>query len=132
MVTIIGMYSNCPEGGQIGDTQRLWFISELKAADPKLPVILAIHHPIYSAYGSHPGSSRLKKLLDDCCQTAGRAPDVVLTGHVHDYQRFSAPLHDKKNVPFIVAGAGGYNKRLHVLGKIFQDARQNKKLPVQI
>ena len=51
---------------------------------------------------------------------------------MHDYQRFSAPLHDKKNVPFIVAGAGGYNKRLHVLGKIFQDARQNKKLPVQI
>jgi acid phosphatase type 7 len=56
----------------------------------------------------------------------------VLTGHVHDYQRFSAPLYDKKNVPFIVAGAGGYNKRLHVLGKVFQDAKTANQLPVQI
>jgi predicted phosphodiesterase len=132
LVTIIGMYSNCPEGGQIGDTQRQWFISELKAADAALPVILAIHHPIYSAYGSHPGSTRLKKLLEECCETAKRAPDVVLTGHVHNYQRFSAPLYNKMNVPFIVAGAGGYNKRLHVLGQVFHQAQQQKKLPVQI
>jgi hypothetical protein len=132
LVTIIGMYSNCPEGGQIGDNQRLWFISELKAADPSLPLILAIHHPIYSAYGSHPGSTRLKDLLEQCCETARRAPDVVLTGHVHNYQRFSASLSNKKSVPFIVAGAGGYNKRLHVLGKVFHDAKQQGKLPVQI
>jgi hypothetical protein len=63
--------------------------------------------------------------------TAGRAPDLVLTGHVHNYQRFSAPLHNK-NVPFIVAGAGGYNKQLHVLGKVFHDAKQKRKLPIQI
>lgn len=132
LVTIIGMYSNCPEGGQVSDTQRQWFISELKAADSSLPVILAIHHPIYSAYGSHPGSTRLKDLLEHSCTAAGRAPDVVLTGHVHDYQRFSAPLAGKNNVPFIVAGAGGYNKRLHVLGKIFQDAKQANKFPIQI
>jgi acid phosphatase type 7 len=132
LVTIIGMYSNCPEGGQVGDTQQQWFVSELQAADKSLPIILAIHHPIYSAYGSHPGSTRLKTFLDDCCTKAKRAPDVVLTGHVHDYQRFSAPLYDKKNVPFIVAGAGGYNKRLHVLGKVFQDAKAANKFPVQI
>jgi acid phosphatase type 7 len=132
LVTIVGMYSNCPEGGQVSDTQRQWSIAELKAADPKLPLILAIHHPIYSAYGGHPGSSRLKDLLEHICATAGRAPDLVLTGHVHNYQRFSAPLHNKKNVPFIVAGAGGYNKQLHVLGKVFHDAKQKKKLPIQI
>ena len=132
LVTIIGMYSNCPEGGQVGDTQKQWFISELKDAAPSLPIILAIHHPIYSAYGSHPVSTRLKQFLDDCCTQAKRAPDLVLTGHVHDYQRFSAPLYNKTNVPFIVAGAGGYNKRLHVLGKVFQDAKNAKKLPVQI
>jgi acid phosphatase type 7 len=132
LVTIIGMYSNCPEGGQIGETQKQWFISELKAASASLPIILAIHHPIYSAYGSHPGSTRLKAFLDECCGDAKRAPDVVLTGHVHDYQRFSAPLYDKKDVPFIVAGAGGYNKRLHVLGKVFQDAKTANKFPIQI
>ena len=132
LVTIIGMYSNCPEGGQVGETQKQWFISELKAATASLPIILAIHHPIYSAYGSHPGSSRLKQFLEDCCTQAKRAPDAVLTGHVHDYQRFSAPLYNKKNVPFIVAGAGGYNKRLHVLGRVFQDAKSASKFPVQI
>lgn len=132
LVTIIGMYSNCPEGGQISDTQRMWFISELEAADPKLPIILAIHHPIYSAYGSHPGSTRLKSLLDHSCQAAKRAPDVVLAGHVHNYQRFSAPLLGKRTVPFIVAGAGGYKKRLHRLGKPFQDAKQKGRFPIQI
>jgi hypothetical protein len=130
LVTIIGMYSNCPEGGQVSDTQRQWFVSELQAADKKLPIILAIHHPIYSAYGPHPGSTRLKSLLDECCQEAERAPDAVLTGHVHNYQRFSAPLLDKKNVPFIVAGAGGYKKKLHVLSRNFHDA--SKKLPIQV
>ena len=132
LVTIIGMYSNCPEGGQVSDTQRMWFTSELQAADSSLPIILAIHHPIYSAYGSHPGSTRLKDLIEGCCKTARRAPEVVLTGHVHDYQRFSAPLYNKENVPFIVAGAGGYKKRLHRLGKPFQEAKQKKRLPIQI
>ena len=132
LVTIIRMYSNCPEGGQVSDTQRQWFVSELQAADKKLPIILAIHHPIYSAYGPHPGSSRLKSLLEESCQEAKRAPDVVLTGHVHNYQRFSAPLFDKKNVPFIVAGAGGYKKNLHVLSRDFHEALDKKRLPVQV
>ena len=132
LVTIIGMYSNCPEGGQVSDTQRQWFISELQAASKSLPIILAIHHPIYSAYGPHPGSTRLKSLLEDSCKEAGRAPHLVLTGHVHDYQRFSAPLLDKANVPFIVAGAGGYKQQLHVLSRTFHDALDKKKLPIQI
>lgn len=122
LVTMIGLYSNCPEGGQISDVQRGWFVGELKAADPALPIILAVHHPIYSAYGGHPGSSRLKQFLDECCAEAGRGPDLVLTGHVHNYQRFSAPLAGKQDVPVIVAGAGGYNKRLHGLSRHFHEA----------
>src|SRR5262249_1286093 len=75
---------------------------------------------------------RLKALLESSCAAAKRAPDLVLTGHVHDYQRFSAPLLNKKKVPFIVAGAGGYNKRRHVLGKMFHDANDANRLPIQI
>ena len=119
LVTIIGLYSNCPEGGQVSDVQRHWLVGELKDAEKALPIILAVHHPIYSAYGGHPGSTRLKTFLDEVCADAGRAPNVVLTGHVHNYQRFAAPLADKQNVPFIVAGAGGYNKRLHTLSRHF-------------
>lgn len=132
LVTVIGLYSNCPEGGQIGENQRLWFISELKDADASLPIILAVHHPVYSAYGPHPGSTRLKSFLEENCDIAGRSPDLVLTGHVHDYQRFSAPLPGKKEVPFIIAGAGGYNKRLHALNNTFHKLQQDKKMPVQI
>ena len=132
LVTIIGLYSNCPEGGQIAESQRQWFISELKGADPSLPIIVAVHHPIYSAYGGHPGSTRLKDFLEQSCESAVRSPDLVLTGHVHDYQRFSAPLAGKTDVPFIVAGAGGYNHRLHVLHDTFHQQKQAKKLPVQI
>jgi hypothetical protein len=49
----------------------------------------------------------------------------VLSGHVHNYQRFTGVL-DGKSVPMIVAGAGGYNKQLHTLAKIFHTS----KLPI--
>ena len=121
LVTIIGLYSNCPEGGQISDIQQNWLVGELKDADPSHPIILTVHHPIYSAYGGKPGSTRL---LDASCAAARRAPDVVLSGHVHNYQRFSAPLLGKKDVPFIIAGAGGYNQRLHTLNRKFHTAEK--------
>jgi hypothetical protein len=70
--------------------------------------------------------------LEESTQEANRAPNVVLTGHVHNYQRFSASLLDKENVPFIVAGAGGYKKKLHTLSRMFHDALDQKKLPIQI
>jgi len=58
-------------------------------------------------------------------KAAGRVPELVLSGHVHDYQRFTAQLGGT-DVSMIVAGAGGYNARLHVLHKAFHTA----KLPV--
>ena len=128
LATIIGLYSNCPEGGQIAPAQVSWLQSELSAAPKGKAIILAVHHPIYSAYGSKPGSQHLKSVLETACAAASRAPHIVLTGHVHDYQRFSAPLLDKKDVPFIVAGAGGYNKALHTLGSAFH----SKPLPISI
>ncbi len=32
LATIIGLYSNCPEGGQLSEPQTTWFESELKGA----------------------------------------------------------------------------------------------------
>jgi hypothetical protein len=58
LVTIIGLYSNCPEGGVVSQAQLDWFESELTAAPADRPLILAVHHPLYSAYGSHPGTNR--------------------------------------------------------------------------
>jgi hypothetical protein len=121
LVTIIGLYSNCPEGGQLSPAQIDWFQSELKTAPPDRAVMVAVHHPIYSAYGSKPGSQHLKSVLDNAVKTAGRTPELVLNGHVHNYQRFTGKLNGK-DIPMIIAGAGGYNARLHVLSKIFHSA----------
>ncbi len=60
-------------------------------------------------------------------KTAGRTPELVLTGHVHNYQRFTGSLNGKP-VPMIVAGAGGYNLRLHVLSKAFHTTKLRVKM----
>lgn len=114
LVTIIGLYTNVPEGGQVGQDQSSWFETELANAPGNLPLILALHHPIYSAYGHHPGSQYLKSLVEQTAAKAGRVPDLILTGHVHDYQRFTGSINGKA-IPVIVAGAGGYNQKLHQL-----------------
>jgi calcineurin-like phosphoesterase family protein len=129
LATIVGLYSNCPEGGQIAPAQIAWLESELAAAPKGRALIVAVHHPIYSAYGSKPGSQHLKDVLEQACTNAKRAADLVLTGHVHNYQRFSAGLYGKKNVPFIVAGAGGYNKKLHTLSTAFHSSKTPIAMP---
>lgn len=127
LVTIIGLYSNCPEGGQLTQTQIDWFESELRAAPTDRPLIVAVHHPIYSAYGPHPGSQHLKDVLEQACEASNRIPHLVLSGHVHNYQRFSGPL-GSRTIPFVIAGAGGYNQKLHQLSQEFHDAQ----LPIQM
>ncbi|HEX6427226.1 MAG TPA: metallophosphoesterase, partial [Niastella sp.] len=39
----------------------------------------------------------------------GILPDIVFSGHVHNYQRFSRHYANGSIVRFIVAGAGGYD-----------------------
>jgi acid phosphatase type 7 len=121
LATFIGTYSNCPEGGQIQPDQAAWLQAELAAAPKGKALIVAVHHPLYSAYGPHPGSQHLQGLFDSACKAAGRVPDLVLSGHVHNYQRFTGTLAGK-NLPCIIAGAGGYNARLHTLAKAFHSA----------
>jgi hypothetical protein len=127
LVTFVGLYSNCPEGGQLSPAQIAWLESELKAAPEDRALIVAVHHPIYSAYGPKPGSQHLYSVLEGAVQTGGRLPELVLSGHVHNYQRFTGVLNGK-NVPMIVAGAGGYNKQLHTLANIFHTS----KLPISM
>lgn len=127
LATIIGLYSNCPEGGELEATQIAWFQEELAAAPRDQALIVAVHHPIYSAYGPHPGSQPLHAVFEQACQASKRIPDLVLTGHVHNYQRFTGPLAGR-TINFIVAGAGGYNQQLHLLSREFDP----KKVPIQM
>jgi acid phosphatase type 7 len=120
MVTIVGLYTNVPEGGMLAQNQITWFQQELANAPKDRALILALHHPIYSAYGNHPGSQVLKSTIDQVTQAAGRIPNLILTAHVHDYQRFTGYVNNQP-VTTIVAGAGGYNQQLHTLDrKMFQ------------
>jgi len=107
MVTIIGLYTNCPDHGVVEQDQADWFVGELEAADPKKALIVALHHPPYSADDHHGASSKMRKLVQDSFSEATRIPDLVLSGHVHNYQRFTVPTNGRE-LNYVVAGAGGY------------------------
>lgn len=106
-VTIIGLYTNVPEGGQLDSTQIAWLESELASADKEKALLVAMHHPIYSADNFHSGSAYMARVLDDAIQASGRVPDAVFAGHVHNYQRFTRSFKGR-DIPYIVAGSGGY------------------------
>jgi hypothetical protein len=58
--------------------------------------------------------------IDSAIVASNRVPDAVLSGHVHNYQRFSREI-DGTHVPYIVACAGGYAdepKAMHKLQEI--------------
>jgi predicted phosphodiesterase len=113
--TIIGLYSNVPEGGVFDDSQIKWFKDEMRKAPKDQALIVAVHHPAYSADMYHTGSKVIEDTLDNAFSESGRFADMILTGHVHNYQRFTRTVSNRQ-VPYIVAGAGGY-WHLHYMQK---------------
>jgi hypothetical protein len=116
--TIIGLFSNVGETeGEIRPDQIAWFQGELRAANPELALIVTVHHPPLSGDTEHAGSSAVYKTLFDSFQATGRYPHLILSGHVHNYQRFTNIVQGpagKLQIPCVVAGAGGYTN----LGKV--------------
>jgi 3',5'-cyclic AMP phosphodiesterase CpdA len=88
-LTIVGLYSNVPDGGRIAEGQVEWLVRELREARRDAVLILALHHCLYSTDLVHGSNLALADLLDGAFARAGRAPDAVLSGHVHSYQRFA-------------------------------------------
>jgi acid phosphatase type 7 len=111
--TIVAVYSNVPSHGHLEQEQIERLTNELKNADPGKRLILGVHHPPYSVDSHHGGSSKMVEILDQAFEGAGRTPDLVLSGHVHDYQRFTRTINGRQ-VPFVVSGNGGYHN-LHRL-----------------
>lgn len=107
---IIGLYTNVPEGGQLDGDQLRWLTGELSAAPADVTVILAMHQPVYSAAIIHGSNLELGDALERCYAQAGRAPDAVIAGHCHNYQRFSRAF-DGRAIPYVVAGSGGFWER---------------------
>ncbi|HEY4323897.1 MAG TPA: metallophosphoesterase [Mucilaginibacter sp.] len=111
LANIICLYSNVPRFGSITAEQKEWFTEELKSAkkdDGEKALILCIHHAPYSADTNHGSSMPMQLFLNAAFEAADKIPDIVFSGHVHNYQRFNKLYTNGKEVPFIVAGAGGY------------------------
>lgn len=112
-LTIIGVWSNVPSGGHLFDSQTAWLAAELEAAPADRPCMVCLHHPPYSIDAHHGGSATMGAALDGAFEAAKRCPDVVLSGHVHDYQRFTRTFWGKQ-IPYVVIGNSGYHN-LHAL-----------------
>jgi hypothetical protein len=126
VVTIIGCYSNVPSGGVIEPDQAEWLQGELAAAPTGVPLVVALHHPPYSIDAFHGGSATMGRVLDTAFAAAGRWPELVMSGHVHDAQFFtrtveSAASSAGKPVTYLVLGNSGYHN-LHALAS---DAQPN-------
>jgi hypothetical protein len=118
-VTIIGLYSNV-EGSldARGRMDQQYFLNtQMQAADPKKKLLVAVHHPPYSLDSVHGGTPEILNAIDQATEASGRTPDAVLSGHVHNYQRFSRVV-GTRTIPYVVAGAGGYANDVGSLHKL--------------
>jgi hypothetical protein len=123
-VRIFALYSNALENpgaiasAQVGDAQLRFLeaaLTRVKEEKFSGALIIAIHHDPYSP-GGHAGSPRMLLDLDAVSRRTGVWPHAVLSGHAHNYQRYTriqvereTPLAVafERETPFVVAGAGG-------------------------
>lgn len=122
--TIIGLYSNVEgllDARQTNEQQR-WFENEISNSPTDKALIIAVHHPPYSLDSTHGGYQDIGNALDRAMKTTGRLADAVLSGHVHNYQRFTRTIGNRE-IPYVVAGAGGYANTQKLMHKIQRDAK---------
>jgi hypothetical protein len=124
-VSIVCLYSNVLEdvgvissqGGRfptVGDEQLHFLRDELKRLKAEREageraVIIACHHPPASVDSKHGGTEGIAEDIDWASREAGFWPDAVISGHAHLYQRFTRRV-DGREIPYVVAGAGGYSE----------------------
>jgi hypothetical protein len=134
-VRIIGLFSNALEDpGVISDEGGKWpglskvqldfleaQLRKIKADSYNGAVILATHHPAFSyaplpkesgVGGNHGCSTVMMQEIDEICTKVGVYPHAFLSGHAHNYQRYTRIMTfggREINVPFVVCGDGGHN-----------------------
>ena len=121
LLRILALYSNTLEDPgvissqdgkykEIGDSQLDYLRAALnRAKHDKFAgaLIIAHHHPAYTAGAKHGWSIDLVAEVDKICDEVGVWPHAVLSAHAHNYQRFTRQ-HDKWQIPYIIAGNGGH------------------------
>ena len=115
-VRILALYSNTLEDpgvisdATIGDSQLVYLkaaLERVKSEKFKGALILAHHHPAYTAGSKHGWSEQMLSQIDGACNQAGVWPHAVLSAHAHNYQRFTR-LHGETQIPYIICGNGGH------------------------
>jgi len=121
-VRILGIYSNVLEDpGVISaqgvkksvlDNRQVDFLTAAlkRVKSEKYPgaVLIAVHHPPFTGGMVHGGSPMMLADIDSACKAAGVWPHAVISGHVHNYQRFTRTV-DNIQLPYVVAGCGGHS-----------------------
>jgi hypothetical protein len=124
-VRILALYSNVledpgvisTEGGTrptLNDSQIDFLTAALtrcKTENYTGAVIIAVHHPPFTAGLTHGGSPLELADMDTACTAAGFWPHAVFSGHAHNYQRFTrtvGPGTTNLTIPYIIAGNGGH------------------------
>lgn len=114
LIEIIGLDSNVD--GLLDapgtDIQSKWLRERLSQ---KPDSIVALHHPPYSLDSNHGGYPSITEELNDAFKAI--LPYMVLSGHVHNYQRFALAAGPQ----YIVAGAGGYANGPRSMHRISKD-----------
>jgi hypothetical protein len=120
---IIGLYSNAAENPGFlsaaipGPAQAQWLVQTLTRIQQQRPqgtrkaLIMATHHPPFTAGGHSPSTEMLAE-IDAACQQAQIMPDLFLSGHAHSYQRYTrrVPFNGQTlEIPYLVVGIGGIN-----------------------
>ena len=128
-VRILALYSNCLEdpgvissqGGQfpyVTDTQLDFLaaaLARVKKEKYQGALLIALHHPPYVSVtttntgnvGRHGTSPKVLADIDAVCQAADVWPHAFLSGHAHNYQRFTR-TESGRQTPFLVLGNGGH------------------------
>jgi hypothetical protein len=120
-VRILGLYSNVLEdpgvissqGGtnSLDDRQITFLTTALKRIKSEKyagAVIIAVHHPPFTADSTHGGSPQMLADIDSACKAADVWPHAVFSGHAHNYQRYTRTVSSMQ-IPYLVAGCGGHS-----------------------
>src|SRR5580693_1401424 len=95
-------------------------LQQIRSSNYQGAVILAVHHPPFtyspasggSGGGKHYGSPIMLSQIDAICKQTGVYPHAIISGHAHNYQRFTRALTfagKNYSVPFIICGDSGHN-----------------------
>ena len=126
LVRILGIYSNIlenpgvisttpdPTSGkptfpQLSDVQIAYLtaaLTRVKTDKFAGAVLIAVHHPPYT-FGKHTGSLTMLKEIDAVCSATGVWPHAILSGHSHNYQRYTRAIGNRQ-IPHMVIGNGGH------------------------